>query len=143
MQSGPDAFDKLRFVMTFSSNLGVTEILCSFRLVLEEKTGKEIPDSSRLEFLEKFLATNFALSDAEYNTSGPLNRVGIANLPLLRILLAICQTSQESSFYHPNQQKNSHKLCDETGHLVLSLLESQWKLRQQHNHNFPIGGKPL
>ena len=35
------------------------EILCSFRLVLEGKTGKEIPKSSRLEFLEKFLAKNF------------------------------------------------------------------------------------
>ena len=35
--------------------LGVTEILCSFRLVLEEKTGREIPESG-LEFLEKFLA---------------------------------------------------------------------------------------
>ena len=32
------------------------EILCSFKLVLEGKTGKEIPESSRLEFLEKFLA---------------------------------------------------------------------------------------
>ena len=31
--------------------MGVTEILFSFRLVLEGKTGKEIPDSSRLEFL--------------------------------------------------------------------------------------------
>ena len=31
-----------------------TEILCSFRLVLEGKTGKEIPVSSRLEFSEKF-----------------------------------------------------------------------------------------
>ena len=30
------------------------EILCSIRLVLEEKTGKEIPESSRLEFLEVF-----------------------------------------------------------------------------------------
>ena len=38
------------------------EILCSFRLVLEEKTGKEIPASSRSEFLEKFLADNFALT---------------------------------------------------------------------------------
>ena len=28
---------------------------------------------------------------------------------------------------HPNQHKNSHKLC-ETGHPVLSLLESQWKV---------------
>ena len=41
------------------------EILRSFRLVLEGKTGKEISESSRLEFLEKFLANNFALSDAE------------------------------------------------------------------------------
>ena len=41
------------------------DILCSFRLVLEGKTAKEIPESSRFEFLEKFLANNFALSDAE------------------------------------------------------------------------------
>ena len=41
------------------------EILCSFRLVVEEKIGKEIPEPSRLEFLEKFLASNFALSDAK------------------------------------------------------------------------------
>ena len=41
------------------------EILCSFRLVLEWKTGKKIPDSSRLEFLEKFSANNFALSHAD------------------------------------------------------------------------------
>ena len=35
--------------------------------------GKEIPESSRLEFLEKFLANNFALADAEDSTSGLLN----------------------------------------------------------------------
>ena len=70
------------------------EISCSFRLVLEGKTGKEIiPESSRLEFLEKLLANNFALSDAEDNTSGPLNRGGIADLPLLRTLFAISQKS--------------------------------------------------
>ena len=85
--------------MTFSTILGVTEILCSFKLVLEEKTGKEIPDSSRLEFLEKFSANNFALSDAEDNTSSPLNRGGIADLPLLRTLLAIGKKSQEPSFW--------------------------------------------
>ena len=50
--------------MTFLTILRVTEIY-SFKLVLEGKTGKEIPESSRLEFLEKFLANNFALSDAE------------------------------------------------------------------------------
>ena len=41
IQSGPDAFDKSRFIMTFLTILGVTEMLCSFRLVLEGKTGKE------------------------------------------------------------------------------------------------------
>ena len=60
IQPGPDAFHESRFVLT-----GVTEILCSFRLVLEGKAGKEISMSSRLEFLEKFLANNFASSDAE------------------------------------------------------------------------------
>ena len=72
----PGAFDESRFVMTFLTTL---EILCSFRLVLEEKRGKEIPKSSRLEFLEKFLASNFDLSDAKGNTSGMLNRGGIAD----------------------------------------------------------------
>ena len=85
--------------MTFLTILGVTEILCSFRLVMEVKTGKEIPDSSKLEFLEMFSANNFALSDAEDNTSGLLNRGVIANLPLLRTLLAIHQKSQEPSFW--------------------------------------------
>ena len=84
--------------MTFLTILGVTEILCSFRLVMEVTTGKEIPDSSKLEFLEMFSANNFALSDAEDNTSGLLNRGVIANLPLLRTLLAIHQKSQEPSF---------------------------------------------
>ena len=68
IQSRPDTFDESRFVMIFLTILGVMEILCNFRLFLEGKTGKEIPESSRLEFLEKFLANNFALSDAEDNT---------------------------------------------------------------------------
>ena len=99
IQSGPDAFDESRFVMTFLTILGVMDILCSFRLVLEGKTGKEIPESSRSEFLEKFLAYNFALSHAEDNTSGPLNRGGIVDLPLLRTLLAIRQKSREPCFW--------------------------------------------
>ena len=40
---------QLRFVMTFLTIVGVTEI-CSFRLVLEGKAVKEIPESARLEF---------------------------------------------------------------------------------------------
>ena len=99
IQSGPDAFDKSRFITAFLTILGVTEILCSFKLVVERKTGKETPESSRLEFKEKFSANNFALSDAEDNTSGLLNRGGITDLPLLRTLLAIRQKSRESSLW--------------------------------------------
>ena len=85
--------------MTFLTIFGITDILCSFRLVLEGKTGKETPESSRLEFLEKFSANDVALSDAEDNTSGMMNRGGTADLPLLRTLLAIRQKSQELSFW--------------------------------------------
>ena len=49
---------------------------CSFRLLLERKTGKKIPEALKLEFLannfSKCLANNFALSDVEDSTSGPL-----------------------------------------------------------------------
>ena len=83
--------------MTFLTNLKFTKVLCSFRLVLEWKAGKGIPESSRLDFLEKFLANSFSLSDAEDKTSGLLNRGGIADLPL-RALLAIRQKSREPSF---------------------------------------------
>ena len=84
--------------MTFQTILGVPEKLCSLKLVLEGKAGKEIPELSRLEFKEKFSANNSALSDAENNTSILLNRGGVADLPLLRTLLAICQKSREPSF---------------------------------------------
>ena len=43
----------------------------------------------------------------------------------------------------PNQHKNNHKQCDETGHPVVNLMESQLKLRQQQDQNFPMEGKPL
>ena len=85
--------------MIFLNILGVTEILYSFKLVLEEKTGKEIPESSKFEFKENFSGNNLALSDAEDNISSLLNRGGIADLPLLRTLLAIRQKSREPSFW--------------------------------------------
>ena len=85
--------------MIFLTIFGVTQILCSFKLVLEGKTGNKITESSKLEFLENFSANNFALLDADDNTSASLNRRGIADLPLLRTLLAICQKSQEPRFW--------------------------------------------
>ena len=45
IQSGPDAFDKSRFMMTFLTSLGVAEMLCSFRFVIEGKTSKETPEN--------------------------------------------------------------------------------------------------
>ena len=42
IESGWDAFDESRFVITFLTILGVTEILCSLKFVAKGKTGKEI-----------------------------------------------------------------------------------------------------
>ena len=95
MQSKVDIFDKSGLVIIFLMNLGVIEILCSYRLVLEGKASKDIFKSSRLEFLVKFLVNIFLL-DAEVNTSWVLSRGVIADLFLLRTLLAILQKSWES-----------------------------------------------
>ena len=46
---------------------------------------------TKIRVLKKFLANSFALPDTEDNTSGPLNREGLADLSLLRTLSAICQ----------------------------------------------------
>ena len=51
IQSGPDALNESRFHCDFFTYL--IEILCNFRLVIEGKTGKDIPVSSRLEFFKK------------------------------------------------------------------------------------------
>ena len=65
------------------------------------KAGREITELSRLEFLGKISGNIFALSsaeNAENSASGQLNRGGIADLPLLRILFAIRQHLQEPRF---------------------------------------------
>ena len=61
IQPEPDKFDKLKLVTTFLPNLRVTKISCSFMLVLEREAGKDIPESSKYEFLEKFYKNSFAL----------------------------------------------------------------------------------
>ena len=43
----------------------------------------------------------------------------------------------------PNQHQNSHKQCDETRHPIVNMVESEWKLTQQHDQNFAMEGKPL
>ena len=43
---------------------------------------------------------------------------------------------------HPNQYKNSHKQCEEMGHHIVNMMETQLKLRQQHGQSFPMEGTP-
>ena len=141
IQSALDCFDKSRFVMTSLTIFRVTEILFSFRLVLEGKTGKEIPESSRLEFLEKFFANNSALSDAEYNTSRPLNTGTIANLTLSWTLIAI----QHGTW---NISQIITKAIPISTRILISYAMKQgipflvwWKLGQD-DQNFPMERKP-
>ena len=116
--------------------LGVTGILCSFRLVLEGKTGNKIPELSGSEFLEKFSANNFALWDAENNTSRLLNRGGIADLALLRTLLAIHQKSQERIYW---EVMDSFVLLAYAS-FVASRILLQWSLPCQ---NFTLDSEDL
>ena len=43
----------------------------------------------------------------------------------------------------PNQHENRHNLCNETRQPIVNLMESQWKLGQQHDQNLPMEEKPL
>ena len=40
---------------------------------------------------------------------------------------------------HPNQHKNSYKLCNERGDPVVNLMESKRKMRKQRDQNFLMG----
>ena len=51
-------------------------MVCNFKLVLEGKTGKEIPGPSRLEFLEKFLCKQFWFDE---NLSGEAMALKLIN----------------------------------------------------------------
>ena len=50
-----------------------------FQLSFRRKADKDKPESSGSDFLERFLVNNCALSDAEDNFSGMLNRGGISD----------------------------------------------------------------
>ena len=52
-----------------------------------------------IRILRKISSKQFCLSDANDNTSGPLNRGGIVDLSLLRTILAIFQKFQKPSFW--------------------------------------------
>ena len=100
--SGPNAFDKSRFIMTFLTILGVTEILCSFRLVLEVKTGKEIPESSRemmfVEFLEKCFQQTILLYQMQKTTT-PVRVRQLAYVVCRICHIYVCRILSHTYFY--------------------------------------------
>ena len=127
--------------MTILTTLAVTET-CSFRWVLEEKIGKEISKSSRSEFLEKFLANNFALSAAEDNNFALLNRGGVAGitnsnfLELLRatfletdVFFCFISISQFGSFKNPFLKISSlSELYFRFRRLIMMVQTKNWFL---------------
>ena len=60
LQSVQNVFDESRLVMASLTNFEVTEILCSFELILQKKEGTEIPQSSRSEFVWSQFVINVA-----------------------------------------------------------------------------------
>ena len=76
----------------------------SYRNIMQFQISSRGENSSRNTWVNNIrvprkVFNNFALSEAEDNIPGPLNRGGIADLPLLRTLLAIRQKSRESGFW--------------------------------------------
>ena len=57
----------------------------------------------------------------------PQNLLAAAQALSLKIFPHYPSNDQEDC---PNQHNNSHNLCNETGHLVVNLMERQWRLRQ-------------
>ena len=43
----------------------------------------------------------------------------------------------------PSQSAWELSAMQSMGHPIVNMMESQWKLRQQHDQNFPMEGKPL
>ena len=76
-QDQTDAFHKSRFIMTYKHLRSYRNM--QFQIISRRENSKEIPELSILEFLEKFSANNFALSDEEDNTTGYLTDLDISN----------------------------------------------------------------
>ena len=85
----------------------------------------------------------FSMGDIYINSNPkPFTKLASSRSTVLKDILPMEHLSNDHED-HPNQHKNSCKLCDEAGHPVVNLMESQWKLRQQHDQNFLMEGKPL
>ena len=101
----------------FLTNLGVTKILDSFTLVLERKAGKEIHESSKMEFWGKISRNNIALPDAEDNDLGPLNKGSIADL--------LCW-----KHYQPSAKSHESLISVKCNTLLYYWLKKAWQLSE-------------
>ena len=77
IRSRPSTLDKSRLIVTFLTNLGYTWILCSFKLVLEGKPYKEIPEwVIKIEVLRKAFLNSFALVESKEKILGQVRTLG-------------------------------------------------------------------
>ena len=86
IQSGSNAFGKSKLVAIFLANTRLTTILCSFRLFLEGKSGKQVPELSRWSSLKWFQKKDLPYQMINTEPQVTLKRGGMADLPLLRTL---------------------------------------------------------
>ena len=71
--------------------MGVTEILCSFRLVLEGKIGKQTPESSRLQLLDMFSDSRFTFVENTFSDSPKVPRAQFLGNDGLLCFINICK----------------------------------------------------
>ena len=70
-----------------------------FQISSRRENNRKRDTVFKIKVLRKVFSNNFALSDAEDNTSGLSNRGRMPDLTLFRTLLAIHQKSQEPNFW--------------------------------------------
>ena len=91
--------------------------------------------------LKKFTSSSIS---TEFTNSNPLKKFTSSSISTeFKDILPWMEHLSIDHEDHPNQHENSHKLCDERGHPVVNLMESQWTLRQQHDQNLPVEGKAI
>ena len=71
-QSGQEMFAELKLDINVFTSLEVSQILYSFRLILEGRAEEERPESSILDILERISANNYNLSATKDDTSRTL-----------------------------------------------------------------------
>ena len=82
--------------------MGVTENIMQFQISSRRENRQRDNRVIKIKFKEKFSANNFALSDAEDNTSGPLNRGGIADITFVENTISNSSEVMRAKFLGSN-----------------------------------------